>query len=49
MPKFIEQILEMIELKQQFADFEMEIPNFPDEEPELNFEDAFIPENIVTM
>ena len=35
MPKFIEEILEMIELKQQFAGFEEEIPDFPDEEPEV--------------
>ena len=48
MPKFIQEILEMHKLN-QIEEFEIEIPDFPDEEIELNFEDAFIPENIVTM
>ena len=40
MPKFIEQILE---------EYESEIPEFSDEEINLIIEDAFIPENILTM
>ena len=40
MPKFVQEILEIIE---------PEIPEFSDEEIELIIEDAFIPENIVTM
>ena len=48
MPKFIEQILEMIEPKiPEFSD--EEIPDFPDEAPEPNIEDAYVPENILTM
>ena len=49
MPKFILEIIEMLELKQEFMEFETEIPDFPDEEPELNIEDAFVHDNIVTM
>ena len=47
MPKFIQEIIEMHALMQEFDEFEF--PDFPEEETELNFEDAFIPENIVTM
>ena len=35
MPKFVEQILEMYELKQEFMGFEEQIPDFSDEEIEL--------------
>lgn len=49
MPKFIEEILEMLELKQQFSEIEEDIPDFPDEEFDLNIEDAYVPENILTM
>ena len=48
MPKFIEQILEMYELRQEFMGFEEEIPDFPDEEPNPNIEDAYVPKNIVS-
>ena len=40
MPKFIEEILEIIE---------PEIPEFSDEEIELIVKNAYIPENIVTL
>lgn len=40
MPKFIKQILEIIE---------PEIPEFSDEEIELIIENAFVPENIETL
>ena len=48
MPKFVQEILDNLDFDFDF-DFDFEIPDFPDEEIELNFEDAFIPENIVTM
>ena len=47
MPKFIEQILEMLELNQEFEEIEIEIPMFFDGEFEPNIEDTYIPENIL--
>ena len=35
MPKFVEQILENLELKQEFMGFEEQIPDFSDEEIEV--------------
>ena len=49
MPKFVEQILENLELKQEFMGFEEQIPDFSDEEIELIIKNAYTPENIVTM
>ena len=30
MPKFVQEILEIIELNKEFMEFEMEIPDFPE-------------------
>ena len=47
MPKFIEEIIEMLERNEEFMEFEF--PDFPEESPEERIEDAFIPENILTL
>ncbi len=47
MPKFVQEILDNLDF-----DFEIEIPDFSfgsDEEVDPIFEDAFIPENILTL
>ena len=45
MPKFVEEIVE----NYFWNNFDFEIPDFPDEEADLNIPDAYVPENIVTM
>ena len=47
MPKFVEEIIENLELNEEFMEFEF--PDFSDEKCDLNIEDAFIPENILTL
>ena len=48
MPKFIEQILEMPELNEEFMEFE--IPDFPENsDEEILIPDAFVFDNIETM
>ena len=45
MPKFIEEIIE----NHFWREIPVEIPDFSDEECDLNIEDAFIPDNILTL
>ena len=45
MPKFIEEIIE----NYLWDGIPVEIPDFPEEQPEERIEDAFIPDNIETL
>ena len=45
MPKFVEQILENLELKQEFMGFEEQIPDFSDEEIEVLIIEVLSQEN----
>ena len=50
MPKFVQEILEIIELNEEFMEFEMEIPDFPENsDEEILIPDAFVFDNIETM